>query len=56
MPLKWLSKEEGEIIVVHSLNKNWQEVGKNTPFANFVGTQKGVTWNCSSDNQTFKLE
>ena len=44
--------KEGQTVVVHSLNENWQEgVGENAPFANFVGTQKGVTWNCSSDDQ-----
>jgi len=44
--------QEGQSVVAYSLVENWQEgVGSNAPFANFVGTQKGVTWNCSSDEQ-----
>ena len=43
---KW---EEGQTVVIRSLTKNWQEgVGVNAPFANVVGTEKGVTWNCPS--------
>jgi len=42
---------EGQSVIVHSLTENWQEgIGSNAPFANFLGTQKGVTWDCSSEN------
>jgi len=42
--------QEGQSVLVHSLTKPWQEgISSNAPFANFVGTQKGVTWDCSSE-------
>lgn len=41
--------QEGQSVIVRSLTEDWEEgVGANAPFANFVGTQKGVTWDCSS--------
>ena len=44
--------KEGQTVIIRSITENWQEgVGANAPFANFVGVQKGVTWNCSSDDQ-----
>ncbi|PBO86088.1 MAG: hypothetical protein COA77_00730 [Thaumarchaeota archaeon] len=43
--------KEGQSVIIHSLTENWQEgIGANAPFANFVGTQKGVTWDCSSED------
>ncbi len=43
--------QEGQSVTVRSLTEPWQEgVGSNAPFANFVGTQKGVTWDCSDEN------
>ena len=42
--------QEGQSVTVRSLTEPWQEgIGANAPFGNFVGTQKGVTWDCSSD-------
>ena len=41
--------QEGQSVIVRSLTEPWQEgVSANAPFGNFVGTQKGVTWDCSS--------
>jgi len=49
---KW---QEGQKVVAYRLTENWQEgVGSNAPFANIVGTQKGVTWSCSSENTDCK--
>ncbi|MFQ5497155.1 MAG: DNRLRE domain-containing protein [Nitrosopumilus sp.] len=43
--------ESGQRVTVHSLTENWQEgISSNAPFGNFVGIQKGVTWNCSSSD------
>ncbi|BDQ31270.1 hypothetical protein NZNM25_02710 [Nitrosopumilus zosterae] len=43
--------QEGQSVTVRSLTEPWQEgIGSNAPFGNFIGTQKGVTWNCSSED------
>jgi len=42
---KWT---DGQTISIHELTANWAEGnGINAPFANFIGTQKGVNWNCT---------
>jgi len=42
---KWT---DGQTISIHELTANWIEGnGINAPFANFIGTQKGVNWNCT---------
>jgi len=44
--------QEGQSVIVRSLTENWDEgIGANAPFANFVGTQRGVTWDCSSEDK-----
>ncbi|MFB5598237.1 MAG: DNRLRE domain-containing protein [Nitrosopumilaceae archaeon] len=45
---KWL---DGQTISIHGLTAGWLEGnGINAPFGSFVGTQKGVNWNCSDGN------
>jgi len=42
---KW---SDGQTISIHSLTTQWIEGnGINAPFGNFIGTQKGVNWNCT---------
>jgi hypothetical protein len=43
--------QEGQSVTVRSLTEPWQEgIGSNAPFGNFIGTQKGVTWDCPSED------
>jgi hypothetical protein len=43
--------QEGQSVIVRSLTEPWQEgIGSNAPFGNFIGTQKGVTWDCPSED------
>jgi len=42
---KWT---DDQTISIHSLTAQWIEGnGINAPFGNFIGTQKGVSWNCT---------
>jgi len=42
---KWT---DGQTISIHELTADWVEGnGINAPFGNFIGTQKGVNWNCT---------
>ena len=44
---KW---ENGQYVTIHQLTTEWSEgTQSNAPIADFVGIQKGVSWNCSSD-------
>ena len=43
--------KEGQMINIYHLRDNWIEgTGANTPFGNLVGSEEGITWNCSSDS------
>ena len=42
---------KGDEVIVRSLTEDWTEgIGSNAPFGSLIGTQKGVTWSCSSDS------
>ncbi len=44
---KW---ENGQYVTIHQLTTEWSEgTQSNAPIADYVGIQKGVSWNCSSD-------
>ena len=46
---KWT---DGQTISIHELSSAWAEGnGINAPFGSFVGTQKGVNWNCSDGTE-----
>jgi len=46
---KWT---DNQTISIHELSSAWTEGnGINAPFGSFIGTQKGVNWNCSDGTQ-----
>jgi len=46
---KWT---DNNTISIHELTAKWEEgSGINAPFGSFVGSQKGVNWNCSDGTQ-----